>query len=230
MLTGRDHGSRECARAGDDRRRPAGRRVPPDGVAGAQRPPQRPAGDRPPGPGGDRRARLPAQPRRPGAGHRAQPAARRRRAEHHACSARRRCSTRVRAGRRRGGLRGQRGQRAPTSTGASISAVVERHLDQRVAGHRGHRPGRPRRTRRSTTLPTDIPLVTIDGDPHRPTARASPSTRRPAPALATRAPARRRAPHGLARVRARRTGSTAPAAIGGWERDAARRRAPRCRR
>ena len=25
---------------------------------------------------------------------------------------------------------------------ASISAVVERHLDQRVAGHRGHRPGR----------------------------------------------------------------------------------------
>ena len=51
----------------------------------------------------------------------------------------------------------------------SISAVVERHLDERVAGIVVIAPVAST-NEALDALPVDIPLVTIDGDPHRPTA------------------------------------------------------------
>jgi len=51
----------------------------------------------------------------------------------------------------------------------SISAVVERHLDERVAGIVVIAPVESA-NEALDAMPSDIPLVTIDGDPHRPTA------------------------------------------------------------
>ena len=51
----------------------------------------------------------------------------------------------------------------------SISAVVERHLDERVAGIVVIAPVASA-NEALDAMPSDIPLVTIDGDPHRPTA------------------------------------------------------------
>ena len=71
--------------------------------------------------------------------------------------------TRVRAGGRRGRLRGQRRQRRDLDR-RSISDAVERHLDQRVAGIVVIAPvARPATA--VDDIPAGIPLVTIDGDP-----------------------------------------------------------------
>ena len=123
---------------------------------------------------GDRRARLPAEPGRAGAGHRAQPAARRRRAEHHPLRARV-PAHRLRAGGGGGGVRGQRGQRRQPGPRGRSATVVERHLDQRVAGivaiapvgvggrgPRRPRPGRPAGHRRRRPRPRPAAGVTVD--------------------------------------------------------------------
>ena len=110
---------------------------------------------------------------------------------------------------------------------ASISAVVERHLDQRVAGIVVIAPVASAADALDH-LSTDVPLVTIDGDPERNRAgrHGQPGARR---APGHPVPARARPLHGLARLRPSRSGSTPRAACGAGSRPCATR-VPRCRR
>ena len=116
---------------------------------------------------------------------------------------------RVRAGRGGRRLRGERRQREQRWTGRRSARSVERHLDQRVAGHRRHRPGRIGRRGARPDCRLDVPA---GHHRRRPAAARRARHRRPAGRRCAWPPATCSTPGTgpCGTSPGRRTGSTAP--------------------
>ena len=106
---------------------------------------------------------LPAQPRRPGAGHRTVPGPRASWRRTAPCTARPHCWPRSRRRRREAGLAVAVASVRELDR-ISITQAVERHLDQRVAGIVVIAPV-DTASAAIDEVKTDVPLVSIDGDP-----------------------------------------------------------------